>query len=67
MLDSDLHVLCSPIKSAMDFLYCHSKIERNDSQVREAFKERSGSTVSMMDTLHSNTVQLDAGPQRKMV
>lgn len=57
MLDSDLHILCSPIKSAMDFLYCHSEIETNDSQVRVAFEERTGSTVNEMEILqlHSNT------------
>lgn len=42
VLDSDLHILCSPIKSAMDFLYCHSKMEKDDSQVRVAFKRGGG-------------------------
>lgn len=42
MLDSNLHFLCSPIKSAMDFLYCHSMTEKDDSQVRVAFKEMGG-------------------------
>lgn len=31
-----------PIKSAMDFLYCHSRIEVDDRQVGVAFKERKG-------------------------
>lgn len=42
VLDSDLHILCSSIKSAMDFLYCHSKIEVDDSQMMVGFKERRG-------------------------
>ncbi len=42
MLDSDLHILCSPIKSAMDFLYCRSKMEKDDSQVRVAFERGGG-------------------------
>lgn len=44
-----------PIKSAMDFLYCRSKIEKDDSQVKVAFKERRESTVSETEMIQLNT------------
>lgn len=53
MLDSNLHFLYSPIKSATDFLYCHSMTEKDDGQVRVAFK--GGASMNKMEILQSST------------
>lgn len=44
-----------PVKNAMDFLYCHIKIEKEESQVRMAFEERMLSEVNEMAILQWNT------------
>lgn len=40
-----------PVKSAMDFLYCHIKIEKDESQVKVVFEERMWSAMNKMAIL----------------
>lgn len=47
-----------PIKSAMDFLYCHIKIEKDERQVRPAVKDRMWSTVNEMVILNTHSLML---------
>lgn len=47
----------------MDFLYCCGTMEKDDSQVRVAFKERIESRVSETEMIQLNT-QLDADQER---